>query len=197
MTDTTPAIILASSSRYRRELLTRLQLAFTCQSPAIDETAENGESPLQLVQRLALGKARAVAEHCRQASLVIGSDQVATLGDTILGKPGDAARATRQLQQMRGQRIEFLTVLCLINTARQSQQVEVVPFSVKFRNYTDAEIERYVTAETPFDSAGSFRSEALGVSLVESMSGSDPTALIGLPLIKLGEMLRQEGIALP
>ncbi|MCS3902628.1 MAF protein [Methylohalomonas lacus] len=197
MTDTTPAVILASSSRYRRELLTRLQLDFTCQSPAIDETAEPGEPPLQLVQRLALGKARAVAEQCRQASLVIGSDQVATLGDTVLGKPGDASRASYQLQQMRGRRIEFLTGLCLFNTARHSQQVEVVPFSVKFRNYTDAEIERYVAAEKPFDSAGSFHSEALGVSLVESMSGSDPTALIGLPLIKLCEMLRQEGIALP
>ncbi len=157
MTDIPPAVILASSSRYRRELLTRLQLDFTCQSPAIDETAEPGESPLQLVQRLAQGKARAVAEQCRQASLVIGSDQVATLGDTILGKPGDASRASHQLQQMRGRRIEFLTGLCLYNTARQSQQVEVVPFSVKFRNYTDAEIERYVAAEKPFDSAFPFR----------------------------------------
>lgn len=197
MTEPAPAIVLASSSPYRRELLERLKLDFRCQSPAVDETASDNEPPFELVQRLARAKASAVAADCLQASLVIGSDQVATLGDTILGKPGSAKRATEQLREMRGRRIEFLTGLCLLNTARGNYQTEVVPFSVKFRRFSDDEIERYIASEQPLDCAGSFRSEALGVSLVESMTGSDPTALIGLPLIKLCNMLRQEGIILP
>lgn len=190
-------IILASSSRYRRELLQRLGLDFSCRSPAIDETAKADEPPMQLVKRLAEEKACAIAKHCQQATLVIGSDQAAILDNEILGKPGNAANSIIQLQRMRGCRIEFLTGLCLINTATQNRQIDVVPFSVKFRQYSDVEIERYVATEQPYDCAGSFRSEALGASLVESMSGSDPTALIGLPLIKLCEMLRREGIALP
>ncbi len=192
-----PAIMLASSSPFRRELLERLQLPFDCQSPAIDESGDSGESPWHLVRRLAEEKAMAVAEQCEAPALVIGSDQVAVLDDTILGKPGDADTAVRQLQRMRGCRIDFLTGLCLLNTQTTGRQIDVVPYSVKFRDYTDAEIERYVAVEQPFNCAGSFRSEALGVTLLESMSGSDPTALIGLPLIRLCEMLRQEGQELP
>lgn len=191
------AIILASSSRYRRDLLQRLGIDFSCQSPAVDESVMPAEPPLQLVKRLAEDKADAIAEHCQRTALVIGSDQAAILGNEILGKPGDAAGSISQLQRMRGCRVEFLTGLCLINTATQSRQIDVVPFSVKFRQYSDIEIERYVATEQPYDCAGSFRSEARGVTLVESMSGSDPSALIGLPLIRLSEMLRREGVALP
>ena len=192
-----PAILLASSSPFRRELLERLQLPFDCQSPDIDESGDSGESPWHLVRRLAEEKAMAVAEQYAAPALVIGSDQVAVLDDAILGKPGDADTAVQQLQRMRNCRIDFLTGLCLLNTETTSRQIDVVPYSVKFRDYSDAEIERYVSAEQPFNCAGSFRSEALGVTLLESMSGSDPTALIGLPLIRLCEMLRQEVQALP
>ena len=192
-----PAIILASSSPFRRELLGRLQLPVDCQSPDIDETGDSGESPWHLVRRLAEAKAMAIAGQCQAPTLVIGSDQVAVLDDVILGKPGDADNARQQLQRMRGCRIDFLTGLCLLNTQTTSRQIDVIPYSVKFRDYDDAAIERYIAAEQPFNCAGSFRSEALGVTLLESMSGSDPTALIGLPLIRLCEMLRQEGQALP
>lgn len=194
---TAPAIILASSSRYRRELLQRLQLDFRCQAPDIDENADKGESPRDLVRRLAEAKAMAIADSCDEPALVIGSDQVAILDDGILGKPGTAEAAVHQLQHMRGCRIDFLTGLCVLNTATTGRRLDIVPFSVKFRPYSDAEIRRYVAAEQPLDSAGSFRSEALGITLVESMSGSDPSALIGLPLIRLCEMLRLEGVELP
>jgi len=190
-------IILASSSRYRRELLQRLGLDFRCLSPAIDETAAGGESPASLVRRLAEQKAMAIAADHQEPALVIGSDQVAVLDDEILGKPGNAESAVAQLQRMRGCRIEFLTGLCVVNTTTTGRQIDVVPFSVKFRDYSNAEITRYVAAEQPYDCAGSFRSEALGITLVESMSGSDPSALVGLPLIRLCEMLRAEGIELP
>lgn len=139
----------------------------------------------------------AIAAACQGPALVIGSDQAAVLDDEILGKPGSHEAAIEQLGRMRGCRIEFLTGLCVLNTASSSRQIDVVPFSVKFRNYTDAEIQRYVAAEEPLDCAGSFRSEALGITLVDSMSGSDPSALIGLPLIRLCEMLRSEGVRLP
>lgn len=194
---TAPAIILASSSRYRRELLQRLQLDFDCRSPDIDENAGDGESPWDLVRRLAEAKAVAIAGGCDEPALVIGSDQVAILDDEILGKPGTAEAAVQQLQHMRGCRIDFLTGLCVLNTDSASRRLDVVPYSIKFRQYSDAEIRRYLAAEQPFDCAGSFRSEALGITLAESMSGSDPTALIGLPLIRLCEMLRLEGIELP
>lgn len=192
-----PALVLASSSRYRRDLLQRLRVDFYCQSPAVDESPRDKESPLQLVQRLAEAKATAVAGTCEQPALVIGSDQVAVLDDALLGKPGDLATARRQLQLQRGRRIEFLTGLCVVNTRTGNRQVDVVPFSVQFRRYTDAELERYLSMEQPLDCAGSFRSEALGISLVEAMTGSDPSALIGLPLIRLAEMLRREGLQLP
>lgn len=196
-TTDTPMIVLASSSVFRRALLERLQLPFSCRSPAVNETAEAGESPRHLVQRLAGEKAQTVARRCEGPALVIGSDQVATLGNAILGKPGTAEAAIRQLQRMRGRRLEFLTGLCLINTATGTRQIDVVPFTVTFRNYSDTEIKRYVTREEPLQCAGSFRSESLGITLVESFSGSDPTALIGLPLIRLSEMLRHEGVELP
>ncbi len=192
-----PAIILASSSPYRRELLARLQLDFRCVPPAIEEAADSGESPWHLVRRLAEDKAMAVAADCETPALVIGSDQVAVLDGEILGKPGNADTAKQQLRRMRGCRIDFLTGLCVLNAAKTSRQVDVVPFAVKFRRFSDAEIQRYIDTEQPFNCAGSFRSEAMGVTLVESMSGSDPTALVGLPLIRLCEMLRCEGLQLP
>lgn len=192
-----PELILASSSRYRRELLARLQRDFRSQSPDIDEAARPGETSMQLVQRLASEKAAAVAADLSTPAIVIGSDQVAVMADEILGKPGNREAAIRQLQRMRGQQLEFLTGLCVLNTARDSRQTGLVPFIVQFRDYTDAEIERYVDTEQPYDCAGSFRSEALGISLVASMSGTDPTALVGLPLIQLCDMLRREGLELP
>ena len=194
---TPPAIVLASSSNYRRELLTRLQIEFSCRHPDIDETAADGESPSHLVRRLAEEKAMAVAENSSEPLLVIGSDQAAVLDDEILGKPGTDKAAIEQLQRMRGCRVEFLTGLCVLNTASTGRHVDIIPFSVKFRNYTDEELRRYIAVEQPLDCAGSFRSEAYGITLVESMSGSDPTALIGLPLIRLSELLRAEGIQLP
>lgn len=190
-------IILASTSVYRRVLLERLQVSFDCRPPAVDEAAEPGELPRQLVWRLAREKAQSIADQCEQPSLVIGSDQVAMLDDEILGKPGTHAAAVQQLQRMRSRRIEFLTGLCLINTVKGTHQIDAVPFSVKFRDYSDTEIERYVAKEKPLDCAGAFRSESLGISLVESLTGSDPTALIGLPLIRLAEMLRHEGVEIP
>lgn len=192
-----PEVILASSSRYRRELLARLQCHFSCRSPEIDETPHAGETPLRLVQRLAEAKAGAVADGLDRPAIVIGSDQVAVMDDAILGKPGSEQAAIAQLQRMRGRQLTFLTGVCVLNTDTGSRQIDVVPVTVKFRQYTGMEIERYVAAEQPLDCAGSFRSEALGISLVESMAGSDPTALIGLPLIRLGEMLRQEGVEVP
>ncbi|MEX0950994.1 MAG: Maf family protein [Gammaproteobacteria bacterium] len=193
----TPELVLASSSPYRQKLLEQLELPFRCESPAIDETPLTGELPTALVQRLAVAKAAAVGQQCTTASLVIGSDQVAVVNNVIFGKPGTTERAISQLQQMRGHCLEFMTGLCLLNTETGREHVRLVVFEVRFRDYSDAEIRRYVEREQPLNCAGSFRSEALGITLVESMSGSDPSALIGLPLIELGHLLRAEGITLP
>ncbi|MER2553502.1 MAG: Maf family nucleotide pyrophosphatase [Thauera sp.] len=189
-------IVLASTSTYRRLLLERLQLPFETDRPETDETALAGETPSATAERLALDKARAVATRWPDA-LVIGSDQVAHLGDEIFGKPGTEARAIAQLQRMRGQTVVFHTALAVLNTRSGRAQVAGVPTRVRFRDLDDDAIRRYVERERPLDCAGSAKSEGLGIALLEAMSGDDPTALIGLPLIALSRMLRAEGVQLP
>ncbi|MDY0205167.1 MAG: nucleoside triphosphate pyrophosphatase [Pseudomonas sp.] len=196
MPSSLPPIVLASSSSYRRELLTRLQLPFTCHSPEIDETALTNESPQALVQRLALTKARALAEHYPE-HLIIGSDQVAVLDQQIIGKPGHAKGATQQLSAASGRSVVFLTGLAVIDTRTDIEQVDLVPFTVYFRSLSAAQIQRYIALEQPFDCAGSFKSEGLGVSLFSATEGSDATSLVGLPLIRLCDMLNACGVAVP
>lgn len=189
-------LVLASTSAYRKMLLERLQQPFETDRPETDETPHPGEHPAATAERLACEKARAVAGRWPDA-LIIGSDQVAHLGDEIFGKPGTEARAIAQLQRMRGETVVFHTALALLNTRTGHLQVEGVPTRVRFRTLSDAEIRRYVERERPLDCAGSAKSEGLGISLLEAMSGDDPTALIGLPLIALSRMLRAEGVELP
>ncbi|MFN3986564.1 MAG: Maf family protein [Rhodocyclaceae bacterium] len=189
-------VILASTSAYRRSLLERLHLPFEVDRPEADETPLPGEHPADTANRLAVAKARAVADR-HPAALVIGSDQVAHLGDEQFGKPGNRARAIAQLQHMSGQTVVFHTAIALINTATGSIRQDSVPTLVRFRTLTCDEIERYVDKEQPFDCAGSAKSEGLGITLLDALSGDDPTALIGLPLIALSRMLRAEGVALP
>ena len=196
MPSSLPPIVLASSSSYRRELLTRLQLPFTCHSPDIDETPQANESAQALVQRLALSKARALAQHYPQ-HIIIGSDQVAVLDGKIIGKPLHAEGATQQLSAASGRSLVFLTGLAVIDTRTQIEQVDLVPFTVHFRTLNAAQIQRYIAAEQPFDCAGSFKSEGLGVSLFQATEGSDATSLVGLPLIRLCDMLNACGIAVP
>ena len=196
MPSTLPPIVLASSSSYRRELLTRLQLPFTYHSPDIDETPQANESAQALVQRLALSKARALAQHYPQ-HIIIGSDQVAVLDGKIIGKPLHAEGATQQLSAASGRSLVFLTGLAVIDTRTQIEQVDLVPFTVHFRTLNAAQIQRYIAAEQPFDCAGSFKSEGLGVSLFQATEGSDATSLVGLPLIRLCDMLNVCGIAVP
>ncbi len=186
-------LILASSSVYRRELLQRLRLPFECVSPAIDESARPDETPATTAVRLALKKARAVAAAHPQA-LIIGSDQVAELDGTPLGKPGNHANAVCQLRAMRGQRVVFHTALCLLDAASGRHQLENAVTTVLLRALTDAQIERYLQLEQPYDCAGSAKVESLGIALAEKITSDDPTALIGLPLIMLVSMLKREGI---
>lgn len=189
----TSALVLASSSRWRRELLDRLQLPYQCYSPDIDETPRAGEPPQALVHRLALSKANAVAAHFPN-HCIIGSDQVAVFEGDILGKPHSAEKACANLARFSGQRVTFLTGLALLDTRSQRHQVHVEPFEVVFRTLSTQEIENYVAKEQPLDSAGSFRMEGLGIALFEKLEGRDPNALIGLPLIALCKMLRQAGL---
>ena len=189
-----PQIILASSSVYRKQLLERLGLIFTCISPDIDEQILADEFPADLVMRLAREKSLAVHERNSDA-IIIGSDQVAVNDNTILNKPGNHELATRQLQQLSGKSVDFLTGICVIHS--DNIQLDYVTYSVKFRKLDKACIENYLLQDKPYDCAGSFKSEGLGISLLESMSGSDPSALIGLPLIRLCEMLRSCGVCLP
>jgi septum formation protein len=189
-------LVLASSSPYRRELFKRLGMAFDARNPEIDESPMPGEEPRALARRLARQKASAVAETEREA-LVVGSDQVAVLGERLLGKPGTVENARAQLRQARGQLVKFITGLCVVQYTSGFQQDDVVEFGVQFRNYSDAEINRYVETDRPLDCAGSFRSEGLGIALVERMIGDDPTALVGLPLIRLSDMLRAAGWEIP
>lgn len=192
--DISPKIILASTSKYRRELLTRLGLSFDVVSPQVDETALPAELPQDTACRLAQAKAGAVAARFPQA-MVIGSDQVAVLEGSALGKPGNHANAVRQLKAMRGREVVFHTALCLCNGARGRSETRLVPFYVRFRDYSDAQIERYLQLEQPYDCAGSARCEGLGIALIAEMRGSDPNALIGLPLIALTEMLAAQGVS--
>lgn len=191
---TTPRLILASTSPYRRALLERLRIPFEVRAPGVDETALPAEPPASLALRLAEAKARAVGANS-PASLVIGCDQVAALDGACLGKPGGHEQAVAQLQAMRGREVVFHTALALLNTASGEIQLASVPTTVRFRAYGDLEIERYLALEQPYDCAGSARIEGLGIALVERVTNDDPSALIGLPLIQLATMLAREGVA--
>ncbi len=186
-------LILGSTSPYRRELLSRLRLPFDVVSPQVDESPLLGEAPRALALRLAMAKARAVAALHPQA-VVIGSDQVADLDGEPLGKPGTHARATVQLQRMRGKTVVFQTAVAVVCIGTGFAQVELAQVNVIFRNLDDAEIERYLQAETPYDCAGSAKSEGLGIALLESIDSDDPSALVGLPLIRTCRMLRAAGV---
>ncbi|RZI77883.1 MAG: septum formation inhibitor Maf [Variovorax sp.] len=188
-------VILASTSRYRRELMNRLQLPFEVQAPEVDETARAGESPRDLARRLALEKAEAVALRFPEA-VVIGSDQVADLAGEALGKPGDHARATAQLRRMRGRTLVFQTAVAVVCRASGFTQQDIAPVRVVFRDLTDAAIERYLQAEQPYDCAGSAKSEGLGIALLDAIDSDDPSALVGLPLIRTCRMLRAAGVDL-
>ena len=188
-----PPLILASTSRYRRELLKRLRLPFEVHSPGVDETPRPGETPTALAQRLALEKARAVAAHHPEAA-VIGSDQVADLHGEPIGKPGDHARAVQQLQRMSGQRVVFQTAVSVVRLATGFERTLLAPVVVTFRTLTLAEIEHYLQTEEPYDCAGSAKSEALGIALLSAIESDDPTALVGLPLIRTCELLREAGV---
>jgi septum formation protein len=185
-------LVLASTSPYRKALLEKLQVEFTTASPDIDESALPGESPEQLVARLAETKAKAIADQFSHA-LIIGSDQVAVVDGKIVGKPGNHTNAVAQLKRATGKRVIFLTGLCVYNTVSQRSQVDVVPFSVIFRQLTETQIEHYLQREQPYNCAGSFKSEGLGIALFERLEGDDPNTLIGLPLIRLIRMLESEG----
>ncbi len=186
-------LILASSSIYRRELLTRLQIPFETVSPEVDETALRGELPQDTALRLAQMKARKVALTHTDA-LIIGCDQVATLDNIQLGKPLTHENATKQLRMMRGREVTFHSALCLFNADTQVMQAEVVPYVVQFRALSDTQIEHYLSKEQPYHCAGSAKSEGLGIAIIEKMTGEDPNALIGLPLIKLIDMLHNQGV---
>jgi septum formation protein len=188
-------LVLASTSPFRRELLSRLAVPFETTAPEIDERRRPDEPPPAMVRRLAEAKARACAP--ARHALVIGSDQVATLDNEVLGKPGTHQRATDQLRRLSGRAVTFLTGLCLLNTATNEARVDMVPFRVHFRTLDDERIERYLCRDRPYNCAGSFKSEGLGITLFERLEGDDPTALIGLPLIRLTDMLAREGVILP
>ena len=191
-----PRLVLASTSPYRRELLGRLHLPFEVHAPQTDETPLPGEAPVATAERLAVAKAAAIAGNFPEA-LIIGSDQVAYCGEQRYGKPGTRAKSLEQLRNLSGKIVIFHTGLCLLNAASGRKHIRGVATEVRFRELSDAEIERYMDKEDALNCAGSARSEGLGVSLLEWMRSDDPTALVGLPLIALTEMLRAEGLALP
>lgn len=190
------SLFLASSSKYRRELLSRLRLHFKCESPSIDEHPKQGESPLDTSRRLAREKAFAVAQ-LHPSAIVIGSDQVADVNGVAISKPGNHERARAQLKSMSGKTIVFHTAVCVC-CLESGQSIEFsVPTAVEFRELSPPEIERYLIAEEPYDCAGSAKSEGLGISLLKRIESSDPTALIGLPLIEVANALRQFELTLP
>lgn len=193
MTPHSPRLVLASTSPYRRDLLARLRQPFDVTAPLVDETPHPREVPAALVERLARAKAAAVASRYPNA-LAIGADQVAVLDGTPLSKPGTHERATAQLRAMRGRRIEFLTGVAVHATATGVTHARVVPYAVEFRDYDDADIDAYLRAEQPYDCAGAAKVESLGIVLIRRMSGDDPTALIGLPLIALVDLLALHGM---
>ena len=186
-------IVLASSSPYRRELLSRLGIPFDTLAPGVDESPMDGEAPRTMVARLARLKARSVAS-LRPRALIVGSDQVAVLDNRIMGKPGSHDANVRQLRLAGGRRVRFLTGIALLNAASGEMQCEVVEYGVHFRSLDETQAEAYVRAEKPYECAGGFRAEGLGVALFQRMEGEDPSALIGLPLIALVSMLRREGV---
>ena len=187
------SLILASSSPFRKELLSRLHLPFDTLSPDIDETHLGDESAEQYVSRLSLQKAQAIASN-NQDAIVIGSDQCAYLNGQILGKPGSHENAIKQLQQSSGQEVVFYTGLSVVQLSTGFSKVDCIQYRVGFRDLTDAQIEHYLTTEKPYNCAGSFKSEAYGISLFSYMSGDDPTSIIGLPLIRLISMLEAAGV---
>ncbi len=186
-------LILASTSRYRRELLQRLRVPFEVESPGVDETPLPGESPRELALRLALAKAQAVAARHPQA-VVIGSDQVADLAGEAIGKPGNHERAVLQLQRMSGHAVVFQTALAVVCRARSFEAVDIAPVAVRFRHLSAPDIETYLRAEQPYDCAGSAKSEGLGIALLDAIDSDDPTALVGLPLIRTVRLLRAAGL---
>ena len=191
----TQRIILGSSSIYRKKLLQRLKIPFDIVSPRINESPLFNELPKETALRLAEAKARAVAESYSQA-LIIASDQVAVLGDLRLGKPLNHVNATEQLRLIRGKEVVFYTALCLLNSNTDRLQMRIIPYYLKFRYFSDQQIEDYLLKERPYYCAGSAKSEGLGIALIEQMTGEDPNALIGLPLIALIDMLANEGITI-
>jgi len=188
-------LILGSSSRYRKELLSRLKIPFEVAAPEVDETPLSNETPRDLALRLALAKARAVASQNPEA-VVIGSDQVADLEGLPLGKPGNHVNAVKQLQRMRGKTVIFQTALSVVCLATGFEQTDLAAVKVTFRDLTDAEIEAYLMAEEPYDCAGSAKSEGLGIALLAAIDNDDPTALVGLPLIRTCHMLSAAGVKL-
>jgi septum formation protein len=195
-TDTLPRLVLASTSPYRRALLARLGLEFACVSPGTDEASRPAETPLDLACRLARVKAESVAPGCPGA-VIIGSDQVAVLGEQVLGKPGTVERCIAQLRQSSGREVEFLTAVHLVNGRTGKGESHVDRTVVRFRDLADGEIERYVATEKPLDCAGGFKAESLGIALFERIESEDPTGLTGLPLIWLCGALRRAGIPVP
>jgi septum formation protein len=193
MTASPPALILGSTSRYRRELLQRLKLPFEVDSPQVDETPRGGERPPDLATRLAIAKARDVARR-HPSAVVIGSDQVADVDGEPIGKPGTHERAVQQLRAMSGRRIVFQTAVAVVRLDTGFEGAALVPVGVRFRTLSEAEIEQYLRAEQPYDCAGSAKSEALGIALLDGIDSDDPTALVGLPLIKTCHLLRQAGL---
>ena len=186
-------LILGSTSRYRRELLERLRLPFEVVSPDVDETPRAGEAPAELAARLALAKARAVAA-AHPNAVVVGSDQVAELDGEPIGKPGTHESAVEQLQRMRGRSVVFHTAVAVVCEASAFAGSALVPVTVRFRDLTDAEIEHYLRTEQPYDCAGSAKCETLGIALLDAIESDDPTALVGLPLIRTCALLREAGI---
>ena len=189
-----PSLVLASTSIYRRALLERLRLPFEVAKPEVDESPLPGETPATLALRLAQAKAKAVAPLYPKA-LIIGSDQVAVLDGIPISKPGNHENAVAQLRAMRGKAIKFLTALAIYNSANDQIVSRLVPFTVEFRNVSDECIERYLRTEQPYDCAGSAKSEGLGIALIRRMSGDDPNALVGLPLIALVDLLEEQGFS--
>ncbi len=188
-----PTLVLASTSPYRRELLSRLRLPFEVMAPEVDETARAGESAAALSERLAMAKALAVAA-LHPDAVVIGSDQVAELNGALLGKPGSHERAVEQLRQMSGQTLRFETAVAVVCRSRDFAAVERATVTVRMRVLNDAEIEHYLRADRPYDCAGSAKVESLGIALLDAVESDDPTALIGLPLIRTCALLRRAGI---
>ena len=184
-------LILSSTSPFRKAILKKLGIAFDTLSPEVDETILDNESPQQLVERLSIAKAKAVADKVNDA-LVIGSDQVSVINGEIIGKPHTHENAVKQLQNASGKTVTFYTGLCLYNSSTQQYQSEVIPFNVVFRTLSDSQIENYLKKEEPYNCAGSFKSEALGIVLFEKLEGEDPNTLMGLPLIRLVKMLEKE-----